>query len=94
MGRAALLVVVMALALLAASGVALAVNKIGTNGPDTQGTSRGRPGVRWWAALMPLLERLETAVGLRRGPCEAHYGTRSSVPRVRHKPRYGLSWWW
>ena len=35
MRRAILLVAMMALTLLAASGVALAVNKIGTNGPDT-----------------------------------------------------------
>ncbi len=35
MKRAILLVAMMALTLLAASGVALAVNKIGTNGPDT-----------------------------------------------------------
>jgi Ca2+-binding RTX toxin-like protein len=35
MRRAALVLAAMALALLLASGVALAVNKIGTNGPDT-----------------------------------------------------------
>jgi Ca2+-binding RTX toxin-like protein len=41
MRRAILLVAMMALTLLAASGVALAVTKIGTNGPDTlRGTNR------------------------------------------------------
>ena len=42
---------------------------------------------------MPLLAYLET-VGLRRGPCEAHYGTRSYAPRGRYKTRYGPTWWW
>jgi hypothetical protein len=55
-------------------------------------TSRRRPGLRSWAALMPLLELLE-AIGPRRGPCEVHYGTRSDALWVRHRPRYGLAWW-
>ena len=42
---------------------------------------------------MPLLELLE-AVGPRRGPCEAHYETRSNAPWGRYKPRYGPAWWW
>ena len=42
MRRVALVLMTMALALLVASGVALAVNKVGTNGPDTlRGTNRG-----------------------------------------------------
>ena len=42
MRRAILLVAMMAVSLLVASGVALAVNKIGTNGPDTlRGTNEG-----------------------------------------------------
>ena len=41
MRRVALAVAAMALALLLASGVAWAVNKVGTNGPDTlRGTNR------------------------------------------------------
>jgi hypothetical protein len=59
----------------------------------TKGTSRGRLGIRSWTALMQLLAHLRT-VGLRRGPCEAHYGTRSNVPCGRYKLRYGLGWWW
>jgi hypothetical protein len=42
---------------------------------------------------MQLLAHLRT-VGLRRGPCEAHYGTRSNVPCGRYKLRYDLGWWW
>ena len=42
MRRTILIVVAMALILLVVSGVALAVNKIGTDGPDTlRGTSKG-----------------------------------------------------
>jgi hypothetical protein len=41
MRRTILLVATMALTLLAASGVALAVNKIGTNGPDTLRGTKG-----------------------------------------------------
>jgi Ca2+-binding RTX toxin-like protein len=41
MGRVVLVLAATALALLLASGVALAVNKVGTNGPDTlRGTDR------------------------------------------------------
>ena len=41
MRRAVLVLAAMALALLLASGVALAVNKVGTNGPDTlRGTNK------------------------------------------------------
>ncbi len=41
MRRVALVLAAMALALLPASGVAWAVNKVGTNGPDTlRGTNR------------------------------------------------------
>ena len=43
MRRTILLLATMALTLLVASGVALAVNKIGTNGPDTlRGDQRSR----------------------------------------------------
>ena len=41
MRRAILLVATMALTLLVASGVALAVTKIGTNGPDTLKGTKG-----------------------------------------------------
>ncbi len=55
---------------------------------------RGRPGVRLRAALVPLLERLESVGLLRGGPCEVHYRTRSGARWGRYKPRYGPIWWW
>jgi hypothetical protein len=49
MRRTILLLATMSLTLLVASGVALAVTKVGTNGPDTlRGTTQGRQPRRQW----------------------------------------------
>jgi hypothetical protein len=60
MRRVALVLVAMALALLLASGVALAVNKVGTNGPDTL---RGTNGDDRFSYRRP---RLRQRIGRRR----------------------------
>ena len=57
MRRAILLVATVALTLLVASGVALAVNKVGTNGPDTLRGTNGADNLKGGPLPAHLLDR-------------------------------------